>query len=69
MLLVTAVRKPDGRRTGRLALRRDPSESLCPWKGIARSVTVRGVVNPDTAWYYTYATSPLALRVKNHVAF
>ncbi|MGR8007704.1 DUF427 domain-containing protein [Streptomyces hypolithicus] len=47
-----------------------PTKSLCPWKGVARyySVTVDGVTNPDAAWYYPHP-SPLARRIKNHVAF
>ncbi|MEU9069865.1 DUF427 domain-containing protein [Streptomyces sp. NPDC048109] len=46
------------------------TKSLCPWKGVARyySVTVDGVINPDAAWYYPHP-SPLARRIKNHVAF
>ncbi|MEU3199364.1 DUF427 domain-containing protein [Streptomyces sp. NPDC006996] len=46
------------------------TKSLCPWKGVARyySVTVDGVTNPDAAWYYPHP-SPLARRIKNHVAF
>ncbi len=44
--------------------------SLCFWKGLARyyTVTVDGAVNPDAAWYYPHP-SPLARRIKNHVAF
>lgn len=44
--------------------------SVCPWKGLARyyTVTVDGAVNPDAAWYYP-RPSPLARRIKNHVAF
>ncbi|WP_328769825.1 DUF427 domain-containing protein [Streptomyces sp. NBC_00286] len=46
------------------------TRSLCFWKGLARyyTVTVDGVVNPDAAWYYPHP-SPLARRIKNHVAF
>lgn len=46
------------------------TKSLCPWKGIARyfTVTVDGRTNPDAAWHYP-RPSPLARRIKNHVAF
>lgn len=57
------------------SLRRDffvesRSKSLCPWKGLARyyTVTVDGQVNRDAAWYYPHP-SPLARRIKDHVAF
>lgn len=45
-------------------------KSLCPWKGLASyyTVTVDGAVNRDAAWYYPHP-SPLARRIKNHVAF
>jgi uncharacterized protein (DUF427 family) len=44
--------------------------SLCPWKGLARyyTVTAAGQVNKNAAWYYPHP-SPLARRIKNHVAF
>ncbi|MBV9010561.1 MAG: DUF427 domain-containing protein [Pseudonocardiales bacterium] len=44
--------------------------SRCPWKGLAHyyTLSVRGEVNPDAAWYYPHP-SPLARRIKNHVAF
>ncbi|MEO7194376.1 MAG: DUF427 domain-containing protein [Pseudonocardiaceae bacterium] len=44
--------------------------SLCPWKGLAsyHTVTVRGEVNRDAGWYYPHP-SPLARRIRNHVAF
>jgi uncharacterized protein (DUF427 family) len=47
-----------------------PSKSVCPWKGLAHyySVAVDGETNPDAAWYYPHP-SPLARRIKNHVAF
>lgn len=47
-----------------------PSTSLCPWKGLAHyyTVAVDGHVNPDAAWYYP-RPSPLARRIRNHVAF
>ncbi|GAA3852095.1 DUF427 domain-containing protein [Streptomyces coacervatus] len=46
------------------------TKSLCPWKGLARyyTITVDGQVNPDAAWYYPHPT-PLARKIKNHVAF
>lgn len=46
------------------------TRSLCPWKGLASyyTVTVDGNVNADAAWYYPHP-SPLARRIKNHVAF
>jgi uncharacterized protein (DUF427 family) len=44
--------------------------SLCPWKGVARYYTVQvgGQVNKNAAWYYLHP-SPLARRIRNHVAF
>jgi uncharacterized protein (DUF427 family) len=44
--------------------------SVCPWKGVARYYTVRagGRVNKNAAWYYPHP-SPLARKIKNHVAF
>jgi len=47
-----------------------PAKSLCPWKGLARyyTVTVDGQVNPNAGWYYPNP-SPLARRIKDHVAF
>lgn len=46
------------------------TSSLCPWKGVARyyNVTVDGQVNADAGWYYP-KPSPLARKIKNHVAF
>lgn len=46
------------------------SRSLCFWKGLARyyDVTVDGRTNPNAAWYYPHP-SPLARRIKDHVAF
>ncbi len=46
------------------------STSVCPWKGIARYYTLKvdGMVNRNAAWYYPHPT-PLARRIKNHVAF
>ncbi|CMJ56963.1 DUF427 domain-containing protein [Mycobacterium tuberculosis] len=50
-----------------------PTTSICPWKGLAHYYNVvvdgpYGPVNPDAAWYYR-RPSPLARRIKNHVAF
>ena len=47
-----------------------PTKSVCPWKGLARyyTVVVNGATNTDAAWYYP-TPSPLARRIKNHVAF
>ncbi|MGW4355623.1 DUF427 domain-containing protein [Nocardia sp. NPDC004582] len=44
--------------------------TVCPWKGIASyyDVTVEGAENPDAAWYYPHP-SPLARKIKDHVAF
>jgi uncharacterized protein (DUF427 family) len=46
------------------------TKSVCPWKGVARyyTVVVDGHENPDAAWYYP-KPSPLARRIKDHVAF
>ncbi len=46
------------------------AKSLCPWKGIASyyTVAVDGVEVPNAAWVYR-RPSPLARRIKNHVAF
>lgn len=46
------------------------TKSVCPWKGLARYYTVEvdGITNVDAAWYYP-KPSPLARRIKNHVAF
>ena len=51
-------------------LARTRAWSLCPWKGLARYYTVRvnGQVNQNAAWYYPHP-SPLARKIKNHVAF
>lgn len=46
------------------------TKSVCPWKGLARyyTLSVNGEVNPDAAWFYP-KPSPLARRIKGHVAF
>jgi uncharacterized protein (DUF427 family) len=51
-------------------LRRTRAKSLCPWKGIASYYTVEvdGVTDRNAAWTYRHP-SPLARRIKNHVAF
>jgi uncharacterized protein (DUF427 family) len=49
---------------------RTRSNSLCLWKGIASyySVTVGDQHHKNAAWTYRHP-SPLARRIKNHVAF
>ncbi|MFC5187794.1 DUF427 domain-containing protein [Actinomadura harenae] len=44
--------------------------SVCPWKGIARyyTVTVDGREARNAGWSYPHP-SPLARKIKNHVAF
>jgi uncharacterized protein (DUF427 family) len=51
-------------------LRTTRAWSLCPWKGLARYYTVRAgeQENPNAAWYYPHP-SPLARKIRNHVAF
>jgi uncharacterized protein (DUF427 family) len=46
------------------------TKSVCPWKGLASyyTVVVDGQANPDAAWYYPHP-SPLARRIRDHVAF
>lgn len=46
------------------------SMSLCPWKGVASYCTVGavGITGRDAAWAYRHS-SPLARRIKDHVAF
>ncbi len=45
-------------------------KSLCPWKGVASyyTITVDGVPRRNGAWTYRHP-SPLARKIKNHVAF
>lgn len=45
-------------------------KSLCPWKGIASyyTITVDGEAQRNAAWTYRHP-SPLARKIKNHVAF
>lgn len=47
-----------------------PTKTLCFWKGMARYyiLEAEGEVNPDAAWSYPHP-SPLARRIKDHVAF
>lgn len=59
---------PNSVDTGYLSKSR--TKTLCPWKGIAsyyNLTTADGIV-PDAAWYYPHP-SPLARRIRNHVAF
>jgi uncharacterized protein (DUF427 family) len=51
-------------------LERSKLKTLCFWKGVASyyDVVVDGVRNPGGAWYYPHPT-PLARRIKDHVAF
>jgi uncharacterized protein (DUF427 family) len=46
------------------------SKSLCFWTGVAScfSVVVDGTLDGDAAWTYRHP-SPLARRIKDHVAF
>jgi uncharacterized protein (DUF427 family) len=51
-------------------LRRSRAKSLCYWKGVASYYTVEvdGVTGRNAAWTYRHP-SPLARRIKGHVAF
>lgn len=51
-------------------LERTRMKTLCPWKGIASYFTVSadGVTDRNAAWTYRHP-SPLARRIKGHVAF
>lgn len=51
-------------------LHRTRSKSLCPWKGIASYYTVEAEDTRDVnaAWTYRHP-SPLARRIKDHLAF
>lgn len=46
------------------------TKTLCPWKGIARyySLVTSDTALPDAAWSYPHP-SPLARRIKDHIAF
>ncbi|MFB9924128.1 DUF427 domain-containing protein [Amycolatopsis halotolerans] len=59
---------PDSVNTGCFAASR--TKTLCPWKGLASyyNLTSERGGAPDIAWYYP-RPSPLARRIKNHVAF
>ena len=59
---------PDSLNTGHFEPTR--SRSLCPWKGIASyySVIAGDQRHKNAAWTYRHP-SPLARRIKNHVAF
>lgn len=52
------------------ALTLTQARSLCPWKGVARYFTVTGggASLRHAGWTYRHP-SPLARRIKNHVAF
>jgi len=47
-----------------------PTESNCPWKGMAsyHSLSVNEQVNADAAWYYPEPLSAAA-QIKDHIAF
>jgi uncharacterized protein (DUF427 family) len=51
-------------------LARTKAWSLCPWKGLAWYYTVAagGQQNKNAAWSYPHP-SPLARKIKDHVAF
>jgi uncharacterized protein (DUF427 family) len=46
------------------------SKTVCPWKGLAsyHDVIVDGTIHPNAGWYYPHP-SPLARRIRGHVAF
>lgn len=46
------------------------TETVCPWKGVARyyHVAAGGEVNRDAAWYYP-DPSDAARQIRGHVAF
>ena len=50
--------------------KKSPSNTTCPWKGIASyyHVEVDGEVNRDAAWYYP-EPSEAASSIKDYVAF
>jgi uncharacterized protein (DUF427 family) len=47
-----------------------PTETVCPWKGIAHyyTLSVDGEQNPDAAWYYP-EPKPAAHNIAGRVAF
>ncbi len=49
---------------------RSRTRTLCPWKGLASyyDLTTGQVTRNDIAWYYPHP-SPMARRIKYHVAF
>lgn len=51
-------------------LHRTAMRSICPWKGIASyyTVDVDGAQLRNAAWTYRHP-SPLARKIKNHIAF
>lgn len=46
------------------------AKTVCPWKGLARyhDVVIGDTVHHDAGWYYP-RPSPLARRIRHHVAF
>ncbi len=46
------------------------TKTVCPWKGLAsyHDVVIDNTHHTDTGWYYP-KPSPLARRIKDHVAF
>jgi uncharacterized protein (DUF427 family) len=51
-------------------LEESSTTTRCPWKGRASyyTIVVDGTANPAAAWYYP-KPSPLARKIKDHVAF
>ncbi len=51
-------------------LRETPATTICPWKGKASyyDIVLEHDVNASAAWTYRHP-SPLARRIRNHVAF
>jgi uncharacterized protein (DUF427 family) len=51
-------------------LRPSATQTVCPWKGTASyyHVEVRGMRNPDAAWYYP-EPKPAAREIQGRIAF
>ncbi len=51
-------------------LQASSSKTVCPWKGLAsyHDVVVDGAIHHNAGWYYP-RPSPLARRIRGHVAF